>query len=60
MAQKAASDTNDPAYLFWWRNGYNSTWGNAQWHALGGGEVPPSPHGFLPEKQWKDEYKEGF
>ena len=60
MVQKAASDTNDPVYLFWWRNGYNSTWGSAQWHALGGGEVPPSPHGFLPEKQWKADYKEGF
>ena len=60
MAEKTASGTNDPAYLFWWRNGYNSTWGGAQRLALGGAEVPPSPHGFLPNKQWKDEYKEGF
>jgi len=60
MAEKSASETNDPACLFWWRNGYNSTWGSAQRLALGGAEVPPSPHGFLPYTQWKDEYKEGF
>ena len=60
MAQKTATETNDPVYLFWWRNGYNSTWGSGQWHALGGSEVPRSPHGFVPEKQWKDDYKEGF
>ena len=48
MAEKTAPETNDPAFLFWWRNGYNSTWGNAQRQALGSGEVPPSPHGFLP------------
>ena len=60
MAEKSASATNDPAYLFWWRNGYNSTWGGAQRLALGGAEVPPSPHEFLPHEQWKNEYKEGF
>jgi hypothetical protein len=60
MAEKTASGTNDPAFLFWWRNGYNSTWGGAQRLALGGEEMPPSLHGFLPYKQWRDEYKEGF
>jgi hypothetical protein len=60
MVQKAASDTNDPVYLFWWRNGYNSTWGNAQWHALGGGEVPPRPHGLIMWDKRTAEYMEGF
>jgi hypothetical protein len=59
--QKAATLTNDPAYLFWWRNGYDSTWAGAQWQALGGGEVPADPNAVIQwDKNRKDEYKEGF
>jgi len=50
----------DAGFLFWWRNGYNSTWGGHQRRALGGEEVPPNPHGLLPRKQWKEEHREGF
>jgi len=61
VPQKVATLTNDPAYLFWWRNGYDSTWAGAQWKALGGGEVPTDPNGVIQwDKNRKDEYREGF
>ena len=59
--QKAATLTNDPVYLFWWRNGYDSTWAGGQSKALGGGEAPVDPNGVIQwDKSRKEEYKEGF
>ncbi len=61
LPQKSATETNDPAYLFWWRNGYDTTWSDAQWKALGGREMPADPTRMVPwDKNRKEEYKEGF
>ena len=60
QAAKVAAAANDPAFLFWWRNGYNSTWGNAQQLALGGEEVPADPQGLVPANNRPDEFREGF
>ena len=61
MAAEAANEPNDPVSLFWWRNGYNDTWGSAQWHVLGGHEVPKDPHGWIPyDKRKHDDYEDGF
>jgi len=60
-AQNTATDMNDASYLFWWRNGYDSTWANAQWRALGGSEVPADPTRMIQwDKNRKDDYREGF
>jgi hypothetical protein len=44
-------------FLYWWRNRWTHTWGNAQSVALGGSEVPRNPSTFdaLPE-----DYRERF
>jgi hypothetical protein len=50
---------DNPAFLFWWRNGYRSSWKGAG-AVLGGAEVPPPPHLLCPPAQWPEDYKEGF
>lgn len=49
-------------YLFWWRNGYNETWGGHQRSALGGSEVPPDPRATATPKESAAaaDYAEGF
>ncbi len=50
---------DSPGFLFWWRNGYGGAWSRAG-AVFGGAEVPPPPHLLCPQKQWPEEYKEGF
>ena len=60
-AAAAANEPSDPVSLFWYRNGYNSTWAFTETKVLGGAEVPKDPHGWIPwDKRKHDDYEEGF
>lgn len=47
-----------PDYLFWWRNGYDSSWGGNHRRLLG--PDPETDDGLLPLPQRPDRYREGF
>ncbi len=53
-------DSRDEAFYFWFRNGWNDSWGGSEIYALGGYEIPDNPYKQLDPSGCPDEYNERF
>ena len=48
------------AYLFWWRNGFDETWGHGEKAAIGGAEMPLPRYPPLAAAEYPSDYTEGI